>query len=383
MEYDFCGYVTKNNIRCTDGLTILQNAFAHQDGIRVPMVWMHDHSDPTNTVGFVDLENREDGMYGYGSFNASEKARAAKEAVMHGDVDSMSIFAGHVKKNGNYVLHGDIKEVSLVLAGANPGAKIENVIRHSDDDDEVECDLYLDFGDGIGFVKHDDISEDNEEDEEMAHAEGRTVEDVLKTFNEEQKKVMYFMIGEALKKAGVSIKQFDEDSDDDEVIEHGDSERTVEDVVNTMNEEQKKAMMFMIGVAVENAKKDGGKNDMDVQHNVFENEDTIYEAAPISHADQSMILENARTGSARSFQASLRNYLADNNQYGEYDDVIQHGFEDITELFPDPHKMYSGAPEAIPEDLAWVGTIMRGTTKSPFSKVKTRQADISKVKARG
>lgn len=367
MECDFCGWATKNNVRCTDGLTILQNAFEGNNGGRVPLIWMHDHSDPTNTIGHADLENRDEGVYAYGYFNESEKAKAAKAAVLNGDVTSMSIFAGHVRKNGNYVTHGDIKEVSLVLAGANPGARIENVIKHSDGDfEEEECDLYLDMGEGIGFFQHSD--DDNDE----------TVEDVVKTFSEKQKKVLYYLIGEAIKKAtSGDIKHSDEDG---EISHADDSGETVEDVVNSMSEKQKKVMYFLIGKAIEE-KKNGGNEDMEVKHNVFEAEDGIYEAAPISHADQAMILQNARNSSVGTFQTALHNYLS---EHDEYSGIIQHGWEDVTQLFPDWHDvMGNGAPEAIPEDIAWVATVMRGVTKSPFSRIRTRQADINAIKAGG
>ena len=401
MECDFCGWATKNNVRCTDGLTILQNAFEGNNGGRVPLVWMHDHSDPTNTIGHADLENRDEGVYAYGYFNDSEKAKAAKAAVLNGDVTSMSIFAGHVRKNGNYVTHGDIKEVSLVLAGANPGARIENVIKHSDGDfEEEECDLYLDMGEGIGFFQHSDDEEeqteetheepqDNEEhEEEISHAEddNETVEDVVKTFSEKQKKVLYYLIGEAIKNAKGKTVEHSDDSEEGEEISHADGEEgspdneTVEDVVNGMSEKQKKVMYFLIGKAVEE-KKNGGKNDMEIKHNVFEAEDGIYEAAPISHADQAMILNNMKNSGVGTFQNALHNYLS---EHEEYSDIIQHGWEDVTQLFPDWHDvMGKGAPEAIPEDIAWVATVMRGVTKSPFSRIRTRQADINAIKAGG
>lgn len=200
MDYDFCGWATKNNVKCSDGLTIMPNAFELNDGDTCPLVWMHDHTDPTNTLGHVYLENRDEGVYAYGYFNDTEKGRHAKKSVENGDVLSLSIWANRVKKNGPFVMHGEIKEVSLVLAGANPAAKIENVIRHADEDSIYdECELYLCSGEGIGVVEHSD------------EKDGETIKDIVDSMTEKQYNAMWIIVEEALKNANK------DDGEDDNV----------------------------------------------------------------------------------------------------------------------------------------------------------------------
>ena len=275
MEYDFSGWATRNNLKCSDGRVILKDAFKSNDGEVVPLVWNHQHNDAFNVLGHALLENRDSGVYAYCTFNDTESGKNAKLLVEHGDVSALSIYANKLKQQGSNVLHGEIREVSLVLAGANPGAFIDSIISHGEESDE-EAIIYT--GEYIS-LKHSDDKEDDETEKEKTNMEKKkneneeTVEDVFNTLTEKQKKVVYALIGQALEDA--------QGGDNDEEDE------------------------------------DGGKN---MKHNIFDN-DEHYQGDVISHAEMTAVIADAkRYGSMK-------------------DSAIAHGIEDIEYLFPDAHNL--------------------------------------------
>jgi len=329
-SYDFSGYATKNDLRCGDGRTIRKNAFKDCDGMTVPLVWQHVHNEPGNVLGHALLENREDGVYCYGYFNDTQQGNDAKEYVKHGDIKSLSIYANKLVQKGGDVLHGMIREVSLVLAGANPGAMIDNIsIAHGDgtyDELDDEAIIYSDFD-----ISYDDgTSEESEEDVELAHA--------------------------------------DEESKGDEKMAEN-KEATVEDVLNSMTEEQKNVMYYMIGMALENAGNGGSEEakhddmeDNDMHKNIFDNS-TAEQNDTLSHAEMEEIFADAKKS------GSLKEAF------------LAHGITNIDYLFPEAH-LLDKEPQIINDDQAWVSTIMNGVHKSPFSRLKTMAADITIEEAR-
>lgn len=319
--YDFSGWATKNDILCSDGRTIRKDAFKDNDGKTVPLVWNHSHNDPNNVLGHCVLENRDEGVYTYGTFNDTEQGKNAKSLVEHGDVTALSIWANKLKQNRGDVLHGDIKEVSLVLAGANIGACIDSVIKHGEESEE-EAVIYS--GEDIVLAHADTTtkSENKEEKKPMADENEKTVKDVFDTLNEEQKKVVYALIGQALESNG---------ADEEDDMEHGEFE---------------------------------GGNEM--KHNVFEQDD-MYADDVLSHADEEAIIGLAKSNSVGSLQEAISMFAEENH--------LAHGIDDITSLFPEYKDVRPGAPEMITRDFSWVDTVINGVHKSPISRIRTRQAD--------
>ena len=317
--YDFSGWATKNDILCSDGRTIRKDAFKDNDGKTVPLVWNHSHNDPNNVLGHCVLENRDEGVYTYGTFNDTEQGKNAKSLVEHGDVTALSIWANKLKQNRGDVLHGDIKEVSLVLAGANIGACIDSVIKHGEESEE-EAVIYS--GEDIVLAHADTTTKSNNkgEDKSMADTNEKTVKDVFDTLTEEQKTVVYALIGQAL-----------ESKDADDNMEHSESE---------------------------------GGNEM--KHNVFEQDD-MYSNDVLSHADEEAIIGLAKSNSVGSLQEAISMFAEENN--------LAHGIDDITSLFPEYKDVRPGAPEMITRDFSWVDTVINGVHKSPISRIRTRQAD--------
>ena len=317
--YDFSGWATKNDILCSDGRTIRKDAFKDNDGKTVPLVWNHSHNDPNNVLGHCVLENRDEGVYTYGTFNDTEQGKNAKSLVEHGDVTALSIWANKLKQNRGDVLHGDIKEVSLVLAGANIGACIDSVIRHGEESEE-EAVIYS--GEDIVLAHADTTtkSENKEEKKPMAdtNANEKTVKDVFDTLNEEQKKVVYALIGQALESNGAE--------DDEEEPE-------------------------------------GGK---EMKHNVFEQDD-MYSDDVLSHADEETIINLAKSNGVGSLQEAISMFAEENH--------LAHGIEALESLFPEYKDVRPGAPEMITRDFSWVDTVINGVHKSPISRIRTRQAD--------
>lgn len=329
-NYNFCGWATKANIKCSDGRTIMKDAFKHNDGAKVPLVWNHQHDDPDNILGYAILKNRDEGVYAYGYFNDSDSAKAAKTLVEHGDIDSLSIYANQLKEKMNCVTHGNIREVSLVLAGANIGAHIENVIAHSDGSSDDE-EAYIYAGEDIMLAEE---TVEAESKEELAHAD-----------NTENNK------GET-KMAEETKKQ--------------ESDKTVQEVWDTLNEEQKTVVYALIGQAIEDNKSESNKEgEKEMKHNLFEN-DT--EKDTLKHSEAMGVI----LGDAKRFGSLKESYLQHADNYG---------IKQIDWLFPEA-KADSPVPEFIKRDTTWVTKVMASVSHSPFSRIKSLFADITEDDAR-
>ncbi len=313
-KYDFSGWATKNNLRCSDGRTILRDAFKHNDGQTVPLVWNHQHNDPLNVLGHALLENRESGVYAYCTFNDTEAGKNAKMLVEHGDVTALSIYANQLRQKGGNVEHGVIREVSLVLAGANPGAFIDSILRHGETSDE-EGVIYT--GETL-VLAHADEEPKQEVKEEEKEVKEKTVQDVVDSMTEEQRNVMYALIGQAL-----------EGKD----VEHSNIEN-------------------------------GGEDEM--KHNVFENENVKDNQDVLTHAEEEAILRDAKR------YGSLR------------ESCLQHGITNIDAagyLFPE-YQNLNKEPDFIQRDMGWVSKVMAGVHRTPFSRIKSLQANITEDEAR-
>ncbi len=325
--YDFSGWATKCNVRCSDGRTIKKNAFKDCDGETVPLVWNHDHKDPFNVLGHALLENRDDGVYAYCSFNDTEQGRNAKVMVEHGDIRSLSIYANQLKQNGGDVIHGIIREVSLVLAGANRGAVIENILSHSGELDGEQAVIF-----------------NNVETLDLYHSEEKTKQNMENEKNDQIK------------------ENENEDKKEDE--------ETVGQIFDTLNEKQKKASYALIGQAYEegynegkNAK--GEENKENMKHNVFEN-------------------ENQNGNDTLVHSEDVLDAIATAKEYGSMKKAfIAHGIDNIEYLFPDAHDLNNGRPVVLRNNPnGWVKKVMNGIQHSPFARVKMVLADISGEEAR-
>lgn len=325
MEADFSGYATKAGLKCSDGRTIMPGAFKHQDQMRVPLVWQHGHSDPENVLGHAILENREDGVFTYGFFNKSDKATHAKGLVEHGDITMLSIWANELVERAGRVLHGAIREVSLVLSGANPGALIENVtIRHSDGDEMLDDEAIIYTGLEIELQHADgtDNSGDSGGGEE-------TLQDIYDSLSDKQKDLLHFMIGQALEEAGAGTGEAQQDNLDDDSSDS--------------NEEGSK-----------------------MTRNVFEKDEKA-SGPTLSHSDMEGIMADAtRTGSLKQ---AVENY------------ALAHGINQIDTLFPEATPMTT-APEFFTRRTEWVNSVLGGARKTPFARVKTHWADLTYDDAR-
>lgn len=337
MEYDFSGWATRNNIRCSDGRTILKDAFKHNDGQIVPLVWNHDHNDPLNVLGHALLENRDEGVYAYCTFNDTDAGRNAKALVEHGDVTALSIYANQLKQQGPNVLHGAIREVSLVLAGANPGAFIDSIIRHGEESDE-EAIIYT--GEELVLEHACGGATPKKKKKEMEHSQNTIVND----------------------KNLDAIK-------DNFTPPSGNKEKTVQDVFDTLNEEQKTVVYALIGQALddsnqnENNEKEGNDN---MKHNVFDQDQKEKENV-LTHADmENIISEGKRYGSLKD------SFLAHAAQYG---------IDQIDFLFPDA-KNVTNQPDFIKRDDSYVQKVLRGVHHTPFSRIKSTHANITADEAR-
>lgn len=359
MEADFSGYATKNGLKCSDGRTIMRDAFKAHDGTTVPLVWQHMNDAPDNILGHVKLENREDGVYAYGFFNGNPAGLNAKELVKHGDITALSIYANKLVQKGMDVLHGAIREVSLVLSGANPGAFIDNInIAHGDDLEVIEDEaiiytgLALEHADPRGGIMADTTAStetpEKTDDAVVTHADNpdKTVQDVFDTFSEEQKKVVYFMVGEAIDAAMTP------DPATQPTATHEDTTEgvTTDDSVTTDDLEHTEGNLMT--------------------RNVFENHE---ESSPGS---QQTTLSHSQ----------LEEIVADAKKVGSFKDaflahVTTYGIENIDFLFPDA-RLLSNSPELIGRRQEWVNTVINGVKKSPFSRIKSISADITLDTAR-
>lgn len=382
---DFSGWATRANMKCSDGRTIMKDAFIDNDGGQVPLVWNHQHNEVDNVLGHALLENREEGVYAYCKFNDSEPGKMGRELVRHGDVNQLSIYANQLKQQGGNVIHGAIREVSLVLAGANPGAYIDSIMCHGENSDE-EGIIYT--GEDIVLTHSEDGNSEEEEtlvhanddketakeeetemaaepetkkeeevkaeekkEETLSHAnedkKEKTVKDVFDTFTEEQKKVVYALIGQALEDAGASDKEDDvEDKKENEEIKHS----------------------------------EGGNDTM--YNNIFEgNKDQ--QVNVLTHADQEEIINMAKRP-GMTLKSAMAAYVEDHK------DTLAHGFETtgdnaIGKLFPDFKEVHPGAPDLLERDHSWVGQVMNKARKSPVSRVRTTHIDArdQEIRAKG
>lgn len=366
-KFDFSGWATRNDLQCSDGRIIRKDAFKHCDGQTVPLVWNHQHNSPDEVLGHALLENRDEGVYAYCTFNDTESGQNAKLLVKHGDVNQLSIYANKLKQQGCNVIHGAIREVSLVLAGANPGAYIETIMMHSDSADEeavIYTGKYLEFEESVSHADEDEkgetkVAEETKKTPETNEGE-ETLADVFNTLSEKQKTVVYAMIGQALEEAGAGaakeeVKHAD-DADDD-------GEETLADVFNTLNEKQKTVVYAMIGQALEDNEvehSEGGENEM--KHNVFDQEQEMM-GDVLTHSEMQAIMADAKS------LGSLR------------EAVIAHGIEDLDIMFPD-HQTLNNEPEFIKRDTDWVAKVLGGVHHTPFARIKTIFADITAAQAR-
>jgi len=441
VTYDFSGWATRNDLKCSDGRTIRKDAFKHNDGQTVPLVWNHDHNDPMNVLGHALLENRDEGVYAYCSFNSTPAGVNAKQIVQHGDVTSLSIYANKLKQYGNDVVHGTIREVSLVLAGANPGAFIDAVMEHGEilEDSGIiyhgEDELCLEHtiidpdekpvvpvsgpapepapapepeAQPVEEPKQEPVEEVKAEpepapapkkqtanakkqpkqEEVVEHAvkageiveveaevdDGETVADVFNTLTEKQKKVVYALIGQAIEDVENEGKEVEHSE-----IEHADNENedeedgeTVKDVLDTLSEKQRNVVYALIGQAIEDAKakkakksnNDEGKapEGEEMKHNVFETEEKN-DVTVLSHSEMAEIFSDARRcGSLKEA-------------------VLAHGIEDIDYLFPEA-KAVTQTPGFYRDPDEWVGKVLNGVHKTPFSRIKSLNADLTEADAR-
>ena len=363
MEYDFSGYATRNDIKCSDGRIIRQDAFKECDHKKVPLVWQHDHMTPDNVLGHAMLENREDGVYAYGTFNNTPSGQNAKECVINGDVNALSIYANKLRQNGSNVIHGAIREVSLVLAGANPGAYIDTVLVH-DYDDEEEAEIC--FNEPISLAH----AEDETKDKTVAENNNEEiVQDVIDSMNEKQKNVLYALVGMAA-----------EDGGEAQHAETDDSEETVQDVIDSMNEKQKNVLYALVGMAAEGTgdiDDDNVEGDEDMKHNVFETDTCDNTLAHAEDFDE--ILRDAKRFGSLKESAIQHGY-----EDLETSDILAHadyGITDINYLFPD-YKNVTNTPGFVSREMGWVENVMRNVSHTPFSRIKTVFANITEDEAR-
>ena len=338
---DFSGWATRNDLKCSDGRVIRRDAFKHDDGIKVPLVWNHQHNDPRNVLGHAWLENRPEGVYTYGFFNDSESGEIGKILVKHGDICALSIYANQLQQRGCDVLHGEIREVSLVHAGANPGAFIDSMLKHGENSDDeaiiyTGMPLYLSHSDAD---KQEDKADDGEKKETSEKKddpekktdsdEEKTVADVINSMTEEQKNVMYAMIGRAMDDQGESDPESEDNNDDDSK---------------------------------------GGTNTM--KHNVFQTDDRQKENVLV-HSDGSEVSSE-----------EISTIFGDIKRYGSLkDSVLAHGIDNVDYLFPDAQTL-ANTPEFIQRDTGWVKKVMSGVHHTPFSRIKSIFADITEDDAR-
>lgn len=330
VNCDFSGYATRNDLTCGDGRVIKKDAFKHNDGKTVSLIWNHDHNNPDAVLGHAILENRDDGVYAYGIFNDTEQGRNAKALVQHGDVSSLSIWANKLKQNGNEVVHGEIRELSLVLAGANPGAYIDFVMAHSDgSDDETLDELYAGYDERIMIHSAEASKEEDEAD----------------------------------------IKKEEPKMDENKNKNKNSDEKTIKDVFDTLNEEQKTVVYALIGQALEDAgvTNDGGEENM--KHNVFDY-DAQYEDNCISHADEEGIIAMAKTPGVGSLRQAMAIFAENNNlQHDAFD------ADTMGALMPDYKLIDPAEPKILYPDDSWVSSVINGVHKSPVARVRTRRAD--------
>ena len=326
-DYDFSGWATRNDLLCGDGRTIRRNAFKDNDGMTVPLIWNHQHGDPNAVLGHALLENRDNGVYAYGKFNDTEQGQNAKKIVQNGDVRSLSIWANKLKQIGNDVVHGNIRELSLVLAGANPGAFVDFIVAHGEDEEDG---LIASYDENLMVhIQHSDEPakenkmEENKKEETGAKTVGDLLNSAMSKLTEDEQDAIYAVVGSLVD---------EEDDEEDDDMEHSD---------------------------------EGGEDFM--KHNVFDNTEDN-RGAYLSHSDERDIIAMAKNKAVGTLQNAIECFMEDN-------DYLAHGIDDIESLFPEYKDVRPGAPELIRRDQGWVGVVMQKVHKSPISRIRTRYAD--------
>lgn len=358
MDYDFSGWATRNNIECSDGRTIMKDAFKENDGSKVPLVWNHQHDDPNEVLGHALLENRDEGVYAYCKFNDTESGQTARSLVLNGDVDKLSIYANKLKSNAKQVVHGCIREVSLVLAGANPGAYIDSVVVHGEGaDTEEEATIYTDESISIAMKHSDESSEKKEEQSEKKESSEKTEEPSEKTEEKIKEKE------ETEVKENSEIKHADEEK----------GEKTVQEVFDELTDEQKDVVYAIIGQAIEDAKNEEDEEEEgedNMKHNVFENEK---QEEVLAHSE---FISNA-IADAKRFGSMKESFIAHAEEAGlEWGEA-----NDYSVLFPDAQNV-TREPIMVEKDNSWVAKVMSQVKHSPFSRVKNTLGRMDEVTAR-
>lgn len=370
-DYDFSGWATRANMKCSDGRTIMKDAFIDNDGTQVPLVWNHQHNSADNVLGHALLKNMDEGVYAYCKFNDSESGKMGKELVRNGDVNQLSIYANKLKQQGGNVIHGAIREVSLVLAGANPGAYIDTIMCHGDNSDEAGI-IYT--GEDIVLAHSEDATSEEETTLEHARKTDKKPETTSEGANKKEE-----------------VKMAESETKKEEMKEEPKKETTVKDVFDTFTEEQKTVVYALIGQALEDAKKDDmdDEDEKEMKHseggndsmytNVFDR-NAAQPANVLSHADQEEILKMAKAP-GMTLKSAIEMYAS------EHSESLSHGIdsEDIGMLFPDYKDVKPGAPELLTRDQDWVNQVLSKAVKSPVSRVRTKQIDAraKEIRAKG
>ena len=331
-SYDFSGWATRNDLTCSDGRTIRRDAFKDNDGCRVPLVWNHEHNDPNAVLGHAMLENRDDGVYAYGKFNDTEQGQHAKKLLQNGDIRSLSIWANQLKQIGSDVMHGNIRELSLVLAGANPGAYVDFVMAHGEDEEDT---MYASYDENI-MLYHSDESKGKKGETDMVDnnkESGKTIQEIIDSMTDEQQEVMYAMVGQALEENDIPDDNGDEEEDE-------------------------------------------------MKHNVFDKEE-MQQSNVLSHSDEEAIISLAKQSGIGNLKSAMEIYAEEN-----FGDTLAHGVftdADTEKLFPEYELLKKGEPETLERDQSWITAAISKIHKSPYSRIRTRQADarIAELKAKG
>ena len=331
-SYDFSGWATRNDLTCSDGRTIRRDAFKDNDGCRVPLVWNHEHNDPNAVLGHAMLENRDDGVYAYGKFNDTEQGQHAKKLLQNGDIRSLSIWANQLKQIGSDVMHGNIRELSLVLAGANPGAYVDFVMAHGEDEEDT---MYASYDENI-MLYHSDESKGKKGETDIVDnnkESGKTIQEIIDSMTNEQQEVMYVMVGKALEENDIPDDNSDEEEDE-------------------------------------------------MKHNVFDKEE-MQQSNVLSHSDEEAIIALAKQSGIGNLKSAMEIYAEEN-----FGDTLAHGVftdADTEKLFPEYELLKKGEPETLERDQSWITAAISKIHKSPYSRIRTRQADarIAELKAKG
>ena len=394
---DFSGYATRYNVECSDGRTIRSKAFQHMDKKRVPLMWQHSHNNIEHVLGYADLEHREDGTYAYAYFNDTALGKVAKEQVLHGDITALSIYAKNLRERNRVVEHGDIKEVSLVLAGANLGAYIDNIdLQHSDSEDALVGDVIIYTGEEFTLAHADSDDSSDDSDDESTDGEGKTVGDIVDSMTEEQRNLLYSMVAKAANTG--DVKHSDDDTNEDlsanSDADSNDESSSDENDTNTTDDSEASADDEADNDSDDQSGSDNSTNSADdVQHsdqeglnmtrNVFENNGSVaVDTRPtLSHSDVQTIVKNA-AGAKGLFSEAFADFVSTSDSFQHADGAgVSYGITDIEYLFPDARTV-TNQPELIARQAEWVPRVLAATKKSPFAKIKSITADITAPEAR-